>query len=302
MAVVFANDDIQVIAAEACVQENLPVDDLRIHTLQLNAQTASGSPAVFSDTVKVPIYAATGVATAFAAGSNDYEDATAAQSVTYKDVVINQRKKRTIEIDELSLLRTDIAPLVRLELENVARTMVADVNALIINANFATNEVVGVVGSFDADVVVGLRSVDQIRKYPTSMRKLVLNTDYSIALQQDPVINNHNTLTPVDLGSNQILTSFAKFGGGLFEFEEIPTALNQVGFATNGCGIAVAMPTMYQNNDPDTYEQTELDWNGFKFLMRRHKNKATGSVFITIEAQYGFSVADEDGIVRLTSA
>jgi hypothetical protein len=302
MAVVFANDDIQVIAAEACVQENLPVDDLRVHSIQLNAQTASGSPALFSDTVKVPIYAATGSATTWASGSNDYEDATAAQSVTYKDVVINQRKKRTIEIDELSLLRTDIAPLVRLELENVARTMVNDVNALIINANFATNKVIGVVGSFDADVVVGLRSEAQIRKYPTSMRKCILNTDYSIALQQDPVINNHNTLTPVDLGSNQILTSFAKFGGGLYEFEDIPTALNQVGFATNGCGIAIAMPSMYQQNDPDTYEQTELDWNGFKFLMRRHKNKATGSVFITIEAQYGFSVADEDGIVRLTSA
>lgn len=302
MAVTLVNDDIQVIAAEACVQENLPVDDLRVHTINLNAQTASGAAAVLGDTVKVPIYAAAGAATTWASGSNDYEDATAAQSVTYKDVLIDQRKKRTIEIDEMSLLRTDIAPLVRLELENVARTMVADVNGLIINANFATNEVVGVVGSFDADVVVGLRSVDQIRKYPTSMRKCILNTDYSIALQQDPVINNHNTLTPVDLGSNQILTSFAKFGGGLYEFEEIPTALNQVGFATNGCGIAIAMPSEYQQNDPETYEQTTLDWNGFKFLMRRHKNKATGSVFITIEAQYGFAVADELGIVRLVSA
>tara|TARA_R110002167_G_scaffold361826_1_gene580467 strand:- start:2690 stop:3598 length:909 start_codon:yes stop_codon:yes gene_type:complete len=302
MAATFANDDIQVIAAEACVQENLPVDDLRVHSIQLNAQTASGSPAVFSDTVKVPIYAASGAATVWNASTNNYETADASQSVTYKDVVINTRKKRTIEINELALLRTDIAPLVRLELENLARTMVSDVNALIINANFAVNKVVGVVGSFDADIVVGLRSEDQIRKYPTSMRKCVLNTDYSIALQQDPVINNHNTLSPVDLGSNQILTSFAKFGGGLFEFEEIPTALNQVGFATNGCGIAVAMPSMYQNNDPETYEQTELDWNGFKFLMRRHKKKGTGSVFITLEAQYGFAVADELGIVRLVSA
>jgi len=302
MAVVLANSDINVLAAEACIQENLPVDDLSVHSLNLSAQTAGGSPSVFSDTVKVPIYSATGAATAWNSSTNNYEDATAAQGVTYKDVVINTRKKRTIEIDELSLLRTDIAPLVRLELENLARTMVNDVNGLIINANFATNEIVGVVGSFDADVVVGLRSVDQIRKYPASMRKCVLNTDYSIALQQDPVINNHNTLSPVDLGSNQILTSFAKFGGGLFEFEDIPTALNQVGFATNGCGIAVAMPTMYQNNDPDTYEQTELDWNGFKFLMRRHKNKSTGSVFITLEAQYGFAVADELGITRLVSA
>lgn len=298
----FANDDIQVIAAEACVQENLPVDDLRVHTIELNAQTASGSPAVMDDTVKVPIYAAVGAATTFNSSSNNYETETTAQSVTYKDIVIDQRKKRTIQIPELKILRTDIAPLVRLELENVARTMVNDVNALIINANFATNKVVGVVGSFDADVVVGLRNEAQIRKYAQSMRKCVLNTAYSIALQQDPVINNHNTLRPVDLGSNQILTSFSKFGGGLYEFEDIPTALNQVGFATNGCGIAVAMPSEYQNNDPETYEQTIIDWNGFKFLMRRHKKDSTGDIFITIEAQYGFGVADEDGIVRLVSA
>jgi len=302
MAVTLVNDDIQVIAAEACVQENLPVDDLRVHSIQLSAQTASGSPAVFSDTVKVPIYAASGAATTWASGSNDYEDATASQSVTYKDVVIDQRKKRTIQIPELKILRTDIAPLVRLELENVARTMVNDVNALIIYANFATNKIVGVVGSFDADIVVGLRNEAQIRKYAQSMRKCIFNTAYSVALQQDPVINNHNTLRPVDLGSNQILTSFSKFGGGFYEFEDLPTALNQVGFATNGCGIAVAMPSEYQNNDPETYEQTIIDWNGFKFLMRRHKKDSTGDIFITIEAQYGFGVADEDGIVRLVSA
>jgi hypothetical protein len=302
MAVTFVNDDLEMIAAEICIQENLPVDDLRVHALDLSPQTASGAPALFSDTVKVPLYSATGAATVWNSSSNNYETADGTQAVTYKDVVINTRKKKTIEIDELSLLRTDVAPLLRLELENVARTMVNDVNALIINANFATNKVVGVVGSFDADVVVGLRSVDQIRKYPQSMRKAIFNTDYSIALQQDPVINNHNTLSPVDLGSNQILTSFAKFGGGLFEFEDIPTALNQVGFATNGCGIAIAMPMQYQNNDPETFEQSMLNVNGFQFLLRRHKNKATGNVFITIEAQYGFSVADEDGIVRLVSA
>jgi len=143
MAVTFANDDIQVIAAEACVQENLPVDDLRVHALELNPQTASGSPAVFDDTVKVPIYSATGAATVWNSATNNYETADASQAVTYKDVAINTRKKRTIEIDELKILRTDVAPLVRLELENVARTLVNDVNGLILAANFATSSVVG---------------------------------------------------------------------------------------------------------------------------------------------------------------
>ena len=303
MAVTFANDDIEVIAAEACIQENLPVDDLRVHALELSPQTASGTPAVFGDTTKVPIYAATGAATTFNSLTNNYETADASQSVTYKSVAIDQRKKRTIEIDELKLLRTDVAPLVRLELENVARTMVNDVNGLILAANFAESINIGGAGAWDSDGVIDLReSNDQIRKYPSSMRKLALNVAYSVALQKDPAIKNHNTLRPVDLPNNQLLTSFAKFGGGLWEMEQIPTGENLVGIATNGCGIAVAMPSMYQQNDPDTYEQTMIMWNGFPFLLRRHKDKATGSVFITIEAQYGFAVADELGIVRLTSA
>lgn len=305
MAVTFANDDIQVIAAEACIQENLPVDDLRVHALELNPVTASGEPAVFEDTVKVPIYSATGAATAWNSSSNNYKTADSSQSVTYKSVTIDQRKKRTIEVEELKLLRTDVAPLVRLELENVARTMVNDVNAIILNANFAQSEIIGAAGSFDSDDVIDLREeVEQIRKYPTSMRKLALNTAYSVALQKDPVIKNHNTLRPVDLPNNQLLTSFAKFGGGLWEMEQIAdNGENLVGFATNGCGIAIAMPTTYQeDNTADQFEQTTIMWNGFPFLLRRTKDNGSGNVFITVEAQYGFAVADELGIVRLTSA
>jgi len=303
MAVTFANDDIEVIAAEACVQENLPVDDLRVHALELNPQTASGTPALYGDTTKVPIYAASGAALAWNKSTNNYETADVSQSVTYKSVIINQRKKRTIEIDELKINRTDVAPLVRLELENVARTMVNDVNGLILAANFAETVDIGLASAWDSDGVIELRGdSDQIRKYPTSMRKLALNVDYSIALQKDPAIKNHNTLTPVDLPSNQLLTSFAKFGGGLWEQEQLPTGENLVGIATNGCGIAIAMPSTYQQNDPTAYEQTTVMWNGFPFLMRKHKKQGSGDIYITIEAQYGFAVADELGIVRLTSA
>lgn len=303
MAATFANDNIEVIAAQACTQENLPVDDLRVHALELKPQTASGTPAVFDDTVKVPIFSATGAATTFNASTNNYETADSSQSVTYKSVTIDQRKKRTIEVTETKLLRTDITKLVQLEFENVARTMVDDVNGLILASNFAQSINVGSDSAFDSDVVINLRkNNDQIRKYPTSMRNLALNVDYAVALQNDPAIKNHNTLRPVDLPNNQLLTSFSKFGGGIWEQEQLPTGENLVGLVTNGCGIAIAMPALYQDNDPNTYEQTTMMWNGFPFLMRKHKKQGSGSVFITIEAQYGFGVADELGIVRLTSA
>jgi len=303
MAVTLANADINVLAAEACVQENLVVDDLRVHALNLNALTAGGSPSVFGDTVKVPIYAASGAATVWNKSTNNYETADSSQSVTYKNVAIDTRKKRTIVIDELDELRTDMTPILRLELENVARTMVNDVNGLILAANFAEAVNVGLDSSFDSDIVIDLRKdSEQIRKYPTTMRKLALNVDYSVALQRDPVIKNHNTLAPTGLANNQILTSFAKFDGGLFEQEQVPTGENLVGFATNGCGIAIATPMQWQNNDPSTYEQSVISYNGFNFLLRRHKDKATGNTIFNIEAQYGFGVADELGIVRLTSA
>ena len=302
MALTTANGDINVIASEVCIQENLPVDDLRVHSLELNPQTAAGSPAIFGDTTKVPIYAATGTALAWNSSTNNYETADAAQSVTFKDVIIDQRKKRTVEIDELQLIReVDIVPILRLEMENVARTMVNDVNGLLTAGNFATSEAIGLASAFDSDAVIDLRNeVEQIRKYPTSMRKLALNVDYSVALQKDPAIKNHNTLSPVGLPSNQLLTSFAKFDGGLYELEQIPAGGDvQVGFVTNGCGIAVAMTSVYQGNEDNAYEQTIMNWNGFTFLLRRHKEQGSGSVFFTIEAQYGFGVADELGVVRL---
>ncbi len=296
-----ANDDINVIAAEICVQENLPVDDLRVHALELNPMTASEHPAIFGDTTKVPIYSATGSANAWNSSSNNYETADS-QGVTYKDIVINQRKKRTVTIDELQILRTDVVPLLKLELENVARTMVDDVNTLITAGNFALAVNVGPASGFDSDTVIDLKTQAQIKKYPASMRKLALNDTYATALMKDPAIKNHNTLSPIGLQNNQLLTSFSKFDGGVYEMEQIPSAGNLVGFATNGCGIAIAMTSMYQNNEDGEYEQTILNWSGFNFLMRRHKVRGTGAIFFSIEAHYGFGVADEVGIVRATSA
>ncbi len=303
MAMTVANDDISVIGQQLCVQENLPVDDLSVHALALSATTGDNNSAVYGDTVKVPIYSATGDATEWNSSTNNYSTIDGTQSVTFKDVVINQRYKKTIEIDEMDLFKVDVAPILRLELENVARTMVDIVNADITVANFATSKVVGAVGAFDSDVVIDVRAEDQVRQYPQSMRKLAMNVPYSIALQKDPAIKNHNTLTPVGLPSNYLLTSFAKFDGGLFELEQLPTAENLVGIATNGCGLAIATPAKFQGNDPDTsFDQTIVSHNGFNFLLRRTKVVATGAIQFTIEAQWGSAVADELGITRLTSA
>jgi hypothetical protein len=304
MAVTLANADISVIGAQMCVQENLPVDDLSVHSLSLNPSTGNGGNAILGDTVKVPIYSATGDATVYNDTTNNYETADASQSVTYKDVVISQRKKRTIKINEMDLLRMDVSPILRLELDNLARTIVNDVNATILASNFASVIPAAIgVGAWDSDAVIGLRGLDQIRKYPKPMRKLAMNVPYGIALQKDPVINNHNTLRPEGYTSSMILNSFAGFDGGVYEMEQIAdNAENLFGFVTNGCGIAFAMTSEYQNNTPDRYEQTIVDHNGFRFLLRRHKKASDGAIYFTIEAQYGYAVADELGITRLISA
>lgn len=299
--ITLSNADIKVLAAEACIQENLPVDELGVHTLNITPQTASGTPAQLNDTAKIPVYSATGSAATFDKTTNNYETSDS-QSVVYKDVVINQRKKKTIQVDALDILRLDIAPLLRLETENVYRTVVDDINATILNANFATNKVVGLASAFDSDSVIDIRSLDQVRKYPRAMRKLALNVDYSIALQKDPAIKNHNTLTPSGLPSNQILTSFSQFAS-IHEMEQIAdNAQNLVGFATNGCGIAIAMPSVFQAPAMSQIEQTMFMYNGVPMMLRRHQDSATGDYFITIEAQYGFAVADQLGITRLVSA
>lgn len=298
---VFANDDIKVLVSEACVQENLPTDELSVHTLNVTPQTASGTPAVFEDTAKIPVYSATGLATTFNKSTNNYETSDS-QSIVYKDIVISEEKKRTIQVDEKKIMRTDIAPLIRLETENVYRQVVKDVNETILLANFATSKVVGLASAFDSDAVITLRELDQIRKYPSNMRKLALNVDYSINLQKDPAIKNHNTLTPVGLPNNQILTSFAKFSS-VWEMEQLEgNGEALVGLVTNGCGIAIAMPSQFQAPSMSDIEQEMFMYNGIPMLLRRHQNKTTGDFFINIIAQYGFGVADELGITRLITA
>lgn len=303
MAITVANAPITLIGDKLAVQENLPVDDLTPFSMALGASTAGGNAAQLGDTVKVPIYAATGDAQDWDSSTNNYNTVDGTQTVTFKDVAIDQRILKTIEVDEMDLFKIDVEPLLRLELENVCRTAVDRVMALVTPTNFSTTINVGAAGSFDSDVVIGLRGEDQVRKYNQSMRKLALNVDYSIALQKDPVINNHNTLSPVALPSNVILNSFSKFGGGLYECENMVEANNVVGFVTNGNGIAIATPAAYQSNDPSTtYEQTSVMYNGWQFLLRRHKKEDTGAIVFNIELQFGFAVADELGICPLVSA
>ena len=303
MAVTVANAPINLIGDKLAVQKNLSVDDLTPFAMSLGAQTAGGNSAQLGDTVKVPIYSATGDAVDWNSSTQNYGTVNGTQTVTFKDVAIDQRIIKTVEIDEMDLFKVDVAPILSLELENVARTAVNRVMALVTPTNFATTITVGAENAFDAGKVIDLRKEDQVRKYNSAMRKLALNVDYSIALQQDPVINNHNTLRPVDLPSNVILNSFSKFGGGLYECENMTSANNVVGFVTNGNGIAIATPSAYQSNDPSTtFEQTVVSYNGWDFLLRRTKDTDTGAVRFSIELQFGFAVADELGICPLISA
>jgi hypothetical protein len=303
MAVTVANAPINLIGDKLAVQNNLSVDDLSPFAMELGASTAGGNSAQLGDTVKVPIYSATGDAKDWNSSTQNYSTVDGTQGVVFKDVAIDQRIIKTIEIDEMDLFKVDVVPLLTLELENVARTAVDRVMALVTPTNFATTITVGADTAFDASKVVAIRKEDQVRKYNSQMRKLALNVDYSIALQQDPVINNHNTLRPVDLPSNVILNSFSKFGGGLFESENMTSANNVVGFVTNGNGIAIATPSAYQSNDPTTtFEQTIVSYNGWDFLLRKTKDGTTGAVRFSIELQFGFAVADELGICPLVSA
>jgi len=302
MAITVANAPITLIGDKLAVQNNLPVDDLSPFSMALGASTAGGNAAQLGDTVKVPIYAATGDATDWNSSTHNYGTVDGTQTVTFKDVAIDQRILKTVEIDEMDLFKVDVAPILSLELENVCRTAVDRVMALVTPTNFATTITVGPAGDFDSDVVIGLREEDQVRKYNQAMRKLALNVDYSIALQKDPVINNHNTLSPVALESNVILNSFSKFGGGLYECENMVEANNVVGFVTNGNGIAIATPAAYQSNDPSTtFEQTTVNYNGWNFLLRRTKDGDTGAVRFSIELQFGFGIADELAICPLLS-
>ena len=300
MAVTVANAPINLIGDKLAVQNNLSVDDLNPFAMSLGAQTAGGNSAQLGDTVKVPIYSATGDASDWNSSTQNYGTVDGTQGVTFKDVAIDQRIIKTIEIDEMDLFKVDVAPILSLELENVARTAVDRVMALVTPTNFATTITVGSDTSFDASKVIDLRKEDQVRKYNSAMRKLALNVPFSIQLQKDNAIKNHNTQAPVGLPSNTIVTNYSQFAS-ITEMEQLAAnGEDLAGIVTNGCGIAIAMPSVFQAPAMSQIEQTMFMYNGVPMMLRRHQDSATGDYFITVEAQYGFEVADELGIVRLT--
>ncbi len=116
MAVTVANAPINLIGNKLAVQNNLSVDDLAPFAMELGASTAGGNSAQLGDTVKVPIYSATGDAKDWNSSTQNYSTVDGTQGVVFKDVAIDQSIIKTIEIEEMDLFKVYVAPLIYIEL------------------------------------------------------------------------------------------------------------------------------------------------------------------------------------------
>lgn len=256
-----------------------------------------------NDVSKVTVYNNMGDAVTFNESSQNYEDEQG-EAVTFVDVTLNTHRKHTFSLQDKKRKRVDIDKLVSLQAQAVARTVIKDIYATILVANFTNSLVVGAATAMDSDKFSDFWSEAETLLWAEEPRYSVQKSTYMANLLKD------NDLKNADASGDTGLLRKAKFSE-VNGFQPISSQLmptngeNLVGIITNGSPIAVGFaPVPVDDGGADNGVSSFMVSapGGLTISMRSHYDPATGKRFWTAEFWFGQSVVQDDGLVRLTSA
>ena len=252
------------------------------------------------DTVQVPLLANLTASTT----ENDYETDTGSAGVV--EVALNRYQKVTVGLTDRQFSESSAATLELYAVQQakaVARAVLADIWAIIINANFAakTTKALGAFTSADPRAIrVALTKAD----VPINDRTLFLDPDYYDKLVGDTTISIASAL---HYGGTEVVREgmIPRFlGFAMAESNIIPTAENLKGFAVHPSAIAIAMRTLKPQEPSEYLEARNVtdEKSGITLGYRRHYAAGKGKHFCTFEAVYGRSVGIAAGLHRIVSA
>lgn len=292
------NIDLKVLAQESILASKLQLDQL--FSVSSKCSTASAKK---GDTIKVPLYSAAATAVDFNASSANYgtDDGL---NVAGKDVTLNKHKKTTAAWDEVSASRLELSKWTKMAVNSVLKAVIADVYAVVTNANFGAAAFTGAAATFDRPDLADIRKACIDAGLDSENLFMPLNTAYYAQLMKDTTINTGSTY-----GTNESLYEgrLRRVSGfNLIESALLPgNSENLVGFATDGRGIALANAVHAPVTEASSIVEFDTitdDVTGFTIGIRQHINPNTHAKMITLEALYGVSVADGSAIKRLVSA
>lgn len=252
------------------------------------------------DTVQVPLLSNITPSTT----ENDYETDTGAAGVV--EVALNRYQKATVGLTDRQFSESSAATLELYAVQQakaVARAVLSDIWAIILNANFAA-KTTKALGAFTSADVRAIRVAMTKADVPVSDRSLFLDPDYFDKLVGDTTISIASAL---HYGGTEVVRegTIPRFlGFGIMESNLIPTAENLKGFAVHPSAMAIAMRTL-RPQEPSEYLEARTitdEKSGITLGYRRHYSPAKGKHFCTVEAVYGRSVGVAAGLHRIVSA
>jgi hypothetical protein len=186
----------------------------------------------------------------------------------------------------------------------VARKIITDAWALIINATYS-QKVTKALASFTSADVRAMRVVLDKANVPVSDRSLILFPDQYDKLTGDTTIAIASAL---HYGGTEVVRDglIPRFlGFEMFNSNILPTnGENLVGFGVHPSAMAIAIRTLAPQAPSEYLESRVIrdEATGIGLGYRRHYSTAKGTHFCTFEAIYGAVAANTAGLCRLVTA
>lgn len=289
------NDSIIADAAiEAFTAELLP---LMAFSTDFSAETAQKGASV---QVAIPANITAGTT------ENAYEtEDTAALGVA--TVQLTSYAKATVGITDKQFANSSSARLEKFAIQQakaVARKIIADALALVLNATFSS-KVTKALASFTSADVRAMRVILDKADVPVSDRSLILYPDQYDKLTADTTLVISNALA---YGGTEVIRDgmIPRFlGFDLYNLNMLPgNSENLVGIAVHPSAMAIAIRTLMPQAPSEYLESRVITdpKSNIGLGYRRHYSTAKGTHFCTFEAIYGAVAAVPAGLCRLVTA
>ena len=204
----------------------------------------------------------------------------------------------------------------RIDLERVAKGLAHNVarsfslrlyDNLLLNANFATNSVVGVAGSFTHDNMADLEVLADDTGLLEDSRCAIIQNTYFANMKKDGVLvanRNQNSDPSVVESRFEAINGFDIVSSSIIKSASAITAENTVGMITDGTGIGIAMGSVQFTGEGTGVAEyaTAIDpKTGIPLSIRKVYDQATGKWSINAELLMGYNVLDASSTILLKS-
>lgn len=185
----------------------------------------------------------------------------------------------------------------------IAGGMIADVLALVTNANFSTAAFVGAASVFDSDDVADIATALTTAKVPKRGRGMILNPTYFAALLKDDSVKASMFYGGSEAIRNRQIPSLMGFSP-VVEFVDLPdNSENLVGVAGGKQGLIIAarVPAIPDGFPGEIANVTDPD-SGLTLQLRKWYSADDGKHYMSMGLMYGVAVGVAGYLKRLTSA